>query len=154
METGHGLRNGVAEKNETWSLVEKPSNKKILPCKWIFTVKTEEPDGSTKKKARLVIGGHRQKEGIDYQETFAPVVKYQSIRVLLAFATYYDWEVHQMDFVTAFLNAEVDTELYMEQPPGYEDGTGRVCILAKGLYGACRAVGREIFGEIENHRHQ
>ena len=58
METGHRLRNGVAEKNETWSLVEKPSNKKILPCKWIFTVKTE-PDGSTKKKARLVIGGHR-----------------------------------------------------------------------------------------------
>jgi len=121
-----------------FNMVEKPKEAKILPCKWIFTVKTEA-DGSTRKKARLVIGGHRQREGIDYQETFAPVVKYQSVRILLALATYYDWHVHQMDFVTAFLNAEVDVQLYMQQPEGYEDGTAKVCKIQKGLYGLKQA---------------
>ncbi len=124
--------------NGTWSLVEKPKEAKVLPCKWIFTLKAEA-DGSKRKKARLVIGGHRQREGIDYQETFAPVVKYQSVRTLLALATYHDWYVHQMDFVTAFLNAEVDVQLYMQQPPGYEDGTPKVCRIQKGLYGLKQA---------------
>ena len=100
----------------------------------MYVIKKNQDD--QKFKARLVVGGHKQTFGIDYEETFAPVVKYQSIRILLALATVNNWEVHQMDFVTAFLNASLDEEIYMEQPPGYENGNpDEVCLLIKGLYG-------------------
>ena len=89
--------------NRTWDMVYLPKGKKPLPSRWVYA-KKESLEGAV-KKARLVVGGHRQKKGIDFSETFASVVKYQSIRLLLAMATYYDWHVHQMDFVTAFLNA-------------------------------------------------
>jgi hypothetical protein len=79
----------------------------VLPCTWVFAIK-QNPDGSNKYKARFVVGSHRQKEGIDYKETFAPVLKYTSLRILLAIATFYDFEVHQIDFVTAFLNADLE----------------------------------------------
>ena len=118
----------------TWKIVKRPEGKKILRCRWVYVIKKNQDD--QKFKARLVVGGHKQTFGIDYEETFAPVVKYQSIRILLALATVNNWEVHQMDFVTAFLNASLDEEIYMEQPPGYENGNpDEVCLLIKGLYG-------------------
>jgi len=86
-----------------------------------------------------VVGGHRQKEGIDFNETFAPVIKHTSIRILLGLATVLNWEVHQMDFVTAFLNGCIEENIYMKQPVGYEDGTERVCKLNKSLYGLKQA---------------
>jgi hypothetical protein len=110
----------------------------ILPCKWVF-VKKENPDGSDLCKARLVVGGHRQTYGIDYHETFAPVVKYQSIRIILAIATARGWFVHQMDFVTAFLNSDLEEKIYMVQPTGYENGKDEVCELVKGIYGLKQA---------------
>jgi hypothetical protein len=118
----------------TWKLVKRPQEKKVLKCRWIYVIKKNLDQ--EKFKARLVVGGHKQTFGIDYEETFAPVVKYQSIRILLALATVHDWEVHQMDFVTAFLNATLSEEIYMEQPPGYtNENPDDVCLLIKGLYG-------------------
>ena len=93
--------------NGTWTLVERHKDMKVLGCKWVFNIK-EDSEGKKKHKARLVVGGHRQKEGIDFNETFAPVVKHTSIRILLGLATVLNWEVHQMDFVTAFLNGCIE----------------------------------------------
>jgi hypothetical protein len=111
---------------------------KVLTCKWVYAIK-EDLKGNKRYKARLVVGGHRQREGIDFNETFAPVVSYSTIRMLLALATVNNWEVHQMDFVTAFLNGQVEEEIYMAQPNGYNDGTNKVCKLVKSLYGLKQA---------------
>ena len=127
------------KKNKTWELVTLEKSKvKPLGCKWVFTIK-EDAEGKRRYKARLVVGGHRQKYGIDYNETFSPVVKHNTIRILLALATKNNLEVHQMDFVTAFLNGYVEEEIFMKQPEGYEDGTSRVCKLVKSLYGLKQA---------------
>jgi hypothetical protein len=120
--------------NQSWILVPRTPEMHVLPCRWVFALK-KNPDGSNKYKARLVVGGHRQKEGIDFKETFAPVLKYTSLRILLAIATFYDYEVHQIDFVTAFLNANLDETIYMEQPYGFSGDTDDVCKLEKGVYG-------------------
>ena len=95
--------------------VEEP-----IGCKWIYKRKTN-PDGSTRFKARLVIKGYEQKEGIDYDETYAPVSKMAMFRLILALATQYGWDVDHMDVVTAFLNPRIDRDnIYMEMPPGIE----------------------------------
>ncbi len=108
--------------------MKRPQEKKVLKCRWIYVIKKNLDQ--EKFKARLVVGGHKQTFGIDYEETFAPVVKCQSIRILLALATVHDWEVYQMDFVTAFLNATLSEEIYMEQPPGYtNENPDDVCLL-------------------------
>ena len=120
--------------NHSWTLVPKTTGMHVLPCQWVFAIK-QNPDGSNKYKARLVVGGHRQKEGIDFKETFAPVLKYTSLRILLALATFHDFEVHQIDFVTAFLNADLEETIFMQQPYGFSDGTDKVCQLQKGVYG-------------------
>jgi hypothetical protein len=82
-----------------------------------------------------VVRGFTQIEGIDYFETFASVVKPMSYKALFAIAAAYDLEIEQMDVTTAFLYGDIDTEVYVEQPHGYEDGTGRACLLKKALYG-------------------
>ena len=121
--------------NNTWTLVPRPIGTKVLRTHWIFALKTLQ-DNLIKHKARLVVGGNKQEFGIDYKETFAPVVKYQTLRLLLALATILDLEVHQMDFVTAFLNSLLKEVIYVEQPPGYkQDGEDLVCLLHKTLYG-------------------
>ena len=123
--------------NETWELVELPPNRKAIGSKWVFKAKYGE-DGSIEKfDARLVAKGFAQKYGVDYEETFSPVVNFSSIRTILAMAVQKGWHVHQMDVITAFLNGDLNEEIYMQQPDGYKK-TGDeelVCRLRKSLYG-------------------
>jgi hypothetical protein len=123
--------------NQTWELAELPPNRKAISSKWVFKIK-HNSDGTVERyKARLVARGFMQKEGIDYQETYAPVVRYGSLRLLLAIANTLNLEVHQMDVKTAFLNGDLQEEIYMAQPEGYiTKGTEHlVCKLKKTLYG-------------------
>ena len=124
-------------KNETWKLVELPSDRKPIGCKWVFKVKYCSDGKIERFKARLVAKGYAQKYGIDYDETFSPVIRFSSIRALLAYAVQNDLLVHQMDVVTAFLNGNLEEEIYMEQPDGYiQPGKENlVCKLQKSLYG-------------------
>ena len=130
-------------KNETWSLCELPAGRKAVGCKWVYKIKTFADGTLDKYKARLVAKGCSQIEAIDFEETFAPVVKYKSIRMLLSFAAAEDMEVTQMDVKTAFLHGDLQEEIYMEQPPGYNQtgSTGKVlvCRLHKSLYGLKQA---------------
>ena len=123
--------------NETWDLVELPSGRQAIGSKWVFKVKCGSDGKVERFKARLVAKGYAQKHGIDYDETFSPVVKCQSIRVLLAFALQNDLLLHQMDVVTAFLNGTLEEDIYMQQPDGYlQPGKEHfVCKLKKSLYG-------------------
>ena len=125
-------------KNLTWELVPRPKGRKIVTCKWIFKKKEgTTPDEGIRYKARLVARGFTQKEGVDYNEIFSPVVRHTSIRVLLAIVAHYDLELEQLDVKTAFLHGLLEEDIYMTQPegfvvPGKED---YVCKLKKSLYG-------------------
>ena len=123
--------------NKTWDLVELPPNRQAVGCKWVFKVK-HKSDGKVERfKARLVAKGYSQKYGLDYDETFSPVVRFSSIRTLLAFAVDKEMHIHQMDVETAFLNGSLEEEIYMEQPEGYvkPGNENLVCHLKKSLYG-------------------
>ncbi|CAM8949180.1 unnamed protein product [Rhodiola kirilowii] len=122
----------------TWKLVSKPENAKVIGSKWIFRIKEgSSPNDPPRFKARLVAKGFNQREGIDYNEIFAPVVKYKTLRMLLAMTKVYDWELHQMDVKTAFLHGNLNETIYMSQPPGFIDKThpNHVCMLLKSIYG-------------------
>ena len=124
-------------KNNTWELVERPKDKNVITCKWVFKVKRNADGTVDRYKARLVAQGYSQEEGMDYDDTFAPVARYSSIRSLLAIANQLNLEVHQMDVKTAYLNGDLEHEIYMEQPDGYVDKHQKdlVCRLRKSLYG-------------------
>jgi hypothetical protein len=128
--------------NQTWVLVPPPRGRRILRNMWLFSVK-EHADGSIERyKARLVIMGNDQLYGYDYQETFAPVVRYESLRLMLALAAKYNFVVHQMDVKTAFLHGDVDAEIYMHQPQGYREVGAKsnyVCKMQRSLYGMKQA---------------
>jgi hypothetical protein len=139
--------------NGTWTLVKLPAGRKAIGCKWVFKVKYTATGAIEKYKARLVAKGYSQTQGIDYDETFAPVAKFNSIRVLLAIAAQEDFEIHQMDVMTAFLNADLEEDVYMAQPEGFvEKGNEElVCKLHKSLYGlkqASRSWYHKIDGEL------
>lgn len=127
------------EINGTWSLVELPSNGKPIKAKWVFKTKTDDEGNIVRHKARLVAKGCSQRYGIDYHETYSPVVRYTSIRFLIALAVQNDMKIHQMDAITAFLQGDLDEAIYMEQPEGYEDGSNLVCKLNKAVYGLKQA---------------
>jgi hypothetical protein len=123
------------EKNGTWKLVELPRGKQPVGCKWIFTVK-QNPDGKVERyKARLVAKGYTQTYGIDYEETFAPVAKMNSIRTLISCASNLGWELHQLDVKNAFLHGDLQEEIYMHIPPGFDTSQteGKVLRLYRSL---------------------
>eukprot|EP00253_Pinus_taeda_P018781 PITA_18781 len=121
--------------NDTWDLVPLPKGRKLVRCKWVYRTKYG-PDGKVDKhKARLVAKGFSQVEGIDYTETFSPVAKMNSIRLVLSLAASLKWEVHQMDVKSAFLHGDLHEEIYMEQPIGFiQTDSSLVCRLKKSLY--------------------
>jgi hypothetical protein len=132
-------------KHETWTLVPRPVNVNIIASKWVFKTKVVKNDADldiTKYTSRLVAKGYSQIQGVDYEETFAPVVKFPSIRILLALVTHFNLELHQMDDVdTAFPNGDLDEIIHMEQPEGFvkPEDTDKVCRLRKALYGLKQA---------------
>jgi hypothetical protein len=127
----------------TWGLVERPKGRNIVKCKWVFRVKKNAEGRIEKYKARLVAKGFTQVYGVDYYDTWAPVAKLASIRLILDIAAQNSWPIEMFDFHSAFLNGELDCdeEIFMEQPHGYEefDKKGYVCKLFKSLYGLKQA---------------
>ncbi|GJT00837.1 retrovirus-related pol polyprotein from transposon TNT 1-94 [Tanacetum coccineum] len=128
-------------RNKVWTLVPLPYGKIAIGSKWVFRNKKDEHGTTTKNKARLVAQGYSQEEGIDYDETFAPVARMEAIRIFLAFATYMNFKVYQMDVKSAFLNGKLKEEVYVKQPPGFESSEfpDYVCKLDKALYGLKQA---------------
>lgn len=117
-------------KNNTWTLVSKPVGVNVINNSWVFKIKHND-----RFKARLVVNGSRQQYGIDYTETFSPVVRYESIRTILAVAAAENYELRQFDIKTAFLYGNLEEDIYMSQPIGFGDSTERVCKLNRSLYG-------------------
>ena len=129
------------ERNKVWKLVPRPKNKSVIGTRWVFRNKLDESGKIVRNKARLVAQGYNQEEGIDYEETFAPVAKLEAIRILLAFASHKRIKLYQMDVKCAFLNGYLNEEVYVAQPPGFEidNLTDHVYKLDKALYGLKQA---------------
>ncbi|GJW61925.1 zinc finger, CCHC-type containing protein [Tanacetum coccineum] len=127
--------------NNTWVLADLPPRCKPLGCKWIFKRKLKVDETVEKFKARLVIQGFKQKSGIEYFDTYAPVAHISTIRMLIAMALIHNLVIHQMDVKTAFLNGDLDEEVYMNQPQGFimPGNENKVCKLIKSLYGLKQA---------------
>jgi len=128
-------------KNDVWDIVSRPKGKSVVSSKWLYKIK-HAADGSVEKyKARFVARGFSQKEGIDYDEIFAPVARYTTIRSVMSLASVLGWKLYQMDVKTAFLNGEVEQEVYVEQPDGFVEHSkeSHVCKLKKALYGLKQA---------------
>ena len=104
------------ERNKVWELVPAPKDRAIIGTKWVFRNKMDEDGVVTRNKARLVAKGYSQEEGIDYDETFAPVARLEAIRIFLAFVAHSNFKVYQMDVKSAFLNGELEEEVYVQQP--------------------------------------
>ena len=132
---------GSMYENEVWTLTDLPDDRRAIENKWIFKKKTDADGNVTIYKARLVAKGYRQVQGVDYDETFSPVAKLKSVRIMLAIAAYYDYEIWQMDVKTAFLNGFLKEELYMMQPEGFVDpkNANKVCKLQRSIYGLVQA---------------
>ena len=126
------------EKNNTWSLVKCPAGQPIVDCRWVYKAKVN-PDGSSKLKARLVARGFSQIYGENYCETYAPVVKSSTIRLLIATAVNSGMKIEQLDVRNAYVKSDLRESVYMQQPPGFWRGEGLVCKLNKSLYGLKQA---------------
>ncbi|CAL9007544.1 unnamed protein product [Prunus brigantina] len=142
----------MIEKNDTWELVNRPSDKPIIGVKWVYKTKLNLDGSVQKNKARLVAKGYSQKPGIDFNETFAPVARLDTVRTLIALAAQRGWKLFQLDVKSAFLNGVLHEEVYVDQPPGFviknkEDGVYR---LKKALYGLKQAP-RAWYDEINSY---
>ena len=129
------------ERNQVWSLVERPEDHNVIGTKWVFRNKQDASGLVVRKKARLVAQGFTQVEGLDFGETFAPVARLEAIRILLAYAAHHNIKLYQMDVKSAFLNGKLSELVYVEQPPGFEDAKkpNHVYKLHKALYGLKQA---------------
>lgn len=130
--------------NETWELVDRPENAKVLTNRWVFKVKYNQNGTVDKFKARLVARGNEQRKGVDFEEVFAPVARHEVIRTLLASAVEKKMHVHHMDVITAYVQGDLKDTIYMQQPEMFEESNeeNKVCKLNKPLYGLKQA-GRE-----------
>jgi hypothetical protein len=128
-------------RNQVWELVERPKNKNVIGTKWVYQNKQDEHGIVVKNKARLVAKGYCQVEGMYYGETFALVARLEAICILLAYASNHKMKLFQMDVKSAFLNGFINEEVYVEQPPDFEDATypNHVYRLHKALYGLKQA---------------
>jgi len=131
----------AVEENRTWELVDPPIGCRPIGLKWVFKVKRNERGEVVWHKARLVAKGFVQREGIDFEEVFAPVARMESVRLLLALAAVRSWKVHHLDVKSAFLNGELAEEVYVQQPPGFviAGEEHKVLCLRKALYGLRQA---------------
>jgi len=125
------------EKNNTWELVPRPHDKNVIGTKWIFKNKLNENGEVIRNKVRLVCKGYAQQEGIDFEEKFSPVARLEAIRMFLALSSFQKFKVYQMDVKSAFLNGDLEEEVYIEQPDRFILGNDPklVCRLRKDLYG-------------------
>jgi hypothetical protein len=123
--------------NAIWESIVLPEDKKVIGCKWAYKVKHNENGSVSRYKARLVAKGYAQTYGIDYEETYSPIAKMTTTKVIIAMAVAKGWSLHQMDVKNVFLHGDLHEEVYMEQPPGYVDQThpNLVSRLKKVLYG-------------------
>ena len=131
----------MIKKNNTWELVERPSNKKVIGIKWVYRTKLN-PDGSVNKhKARLVVKGYSQQYGVDFSKTFAPVARHDTIKFLIALAAQKGLKIYQLDVKSAFLNGFLQEWIFIEQPEGYviHGDEDKVYLLRKALYGLKQA---------------
>jgi hypothetical protein len=129
------------EENSTWKLCELPKGHKSIGLKWVYKLK-KDPDGKLiRHKAELVAKGYAHRQGIDFEEVFAPVARLESISLLVALAAQFEWKIHQMDVKSAFLNGDLAEEVYVIQPPGFEvkGQSSKVYKLHKALYGLKQA---------------
>jgi histone deacetylase 1/2 len=139
--TAMGTEFNALQKSGTWTLVPSQPHMNVLPCKWVFKIK-RKADGSVERyKARLVANGFHQQEGVDFSETFSPVIKHTTIRLVIALAVHHHWPMRQLDVQNAFLNGYLHEEVYMRQPPGFIDPQlpNHVCKLVRSLYGLKQA---------------
>jgi hypothetical protein len=140
--------------NGTWRLVPRPPRANIITGKWVFKHKFHADGSPARQKARWVVCGFSQRYGVDYDETFSPVVKPATIRVVLSIAVSRSWPIHQLDVKNAFLHGHLDETVYCQQPPGFVDSEApdHVCLLQKSLSGlkqAPRAWHQRFFGYIQ-----
>ncbi|KZV25304.1 retrovirus-related Pol polyprotein from transposon TNT 1-94 [Dorcoceras hygrometricum] len=144
----------MIEKNKTWELVDRPKNRKIIGVKWVYRTKLNADGSINKYKARLVVKGYAQIFGVDYSDTFAPVARLDTIRLLLAVAAQKNWKGHQLDVKSAFLNGFLQEEIYVEQPEGYKKEEKKIksIFLKKALYGLKQAP-RAWYNRIDDHLH-
>jgi hypothetical protein len=128
-------------RNDVWELVLRPVGNSVVTSRWLYKTKYVADGSIEKHKACFVARGFSQIEGVDYDETFAPVARYTSIRSIIAIAAEMGWSIHQMKVKTAFLNGFIDEEVYIEQPQGFEvsERETHVCLFRKALYGLKQA---------------
>jgi hypothetical protein len=126
-------------KNQVCDLVDLSKGVVAIGYKWVYKTKTDASSNVERYKARLVAKGFTQKEDIDYHETFSPVSKNDSFRITMALVAHFDLELHQMDVKTEFLNGDLEEEVYMKQPKGFDDNSQKACKLRKSIYGLKQA---------------
>jgi hypothetical protein len=128
-------------KNKTWHLVPPDKVKNVIDCKWVYKVKRKVGGSLDRYKARLVAKGFNQRYGIDYEDTFSPVVKAATINIILSIRVSRGWCLRQLDVQNVFLHGILEEDVYMKQPPGYEDKLmpHHICKLDKAIYGLKQA---------------
>lgn len=127
-------------KHGTWEVVIKPKDRNCITCRWVYDIKRDNNNNTTLYKARLVVHGYKQVEGVDYSKTFSSTAQMRSFRTIVMLAIAFDLDLHQYDISNAFLNGKLEEEIYMDFPPGYPGAPGTCLKLLKGLYGLKQAA--------------